>query len=95
MKIMYRVGTFYEIRPCNVTKETPHKITFLAGSNEEFTRTENKESSYHAWFDTWENAHAYVVAKCEKEVESCEMKLERAKGRLGQVRGMKKPEGTP
>lgn len=52
-------------------------------------RREAKRSSYQNWFDTWEEAKSFLVMHAEISVEEAHMILERAKGKLGQLRGMR------
>lgn len=50
---------------------------------------ENKVSDWSNWHDSWEEAHAFLVTNAERDIESLRMRLEQAKGKLGQIRGMK------
>jgi hypothetical protein len=51
----------------------------------------DKGSDYH---DTWEAAHATLLADAERRLDSARMALTRAQGHHGNVKGMKKPEGA-
>ena len=57
-------------------------------------RREAKRSSFYNDFDSWQEAHAFLVSGAESYVEELRMNLERAKGRLGQIRAMKQPLDT-
>lgn len=50
-----------------------------------------KRSSWCSYFDTWEDAHAYLLKKAENAVASARRQLEEANGKLGNIRGLKKP----
>lgn len=78
------------IEAFEVERET-EKMVILPAKNGQRSIRENKVSEYCRWHDTWEAAHAFLVAKAEKDVESLRMRLEQAKGKLGQIRGMKAP----
>lgn len=92
--IKYRASSSWGrgIEAFEVVKETEKQIVYV--SDWCGKRTENrvaKASSYNMWFDTWEEAHAYLVEKANNNVERLRLQLERAKGEAGQIRGMKKP----
>lgn len=42
-------------------------------------------------FDSWQEAHAALLAAAEQEVADARLYLERAKGHAGNIRGMKPP----
>lgn len=50
-----------------------------------------KRSDFGNYFDTWEEAHQYLIDKAQKEVDGYRINLERAKGDLGNIKGLKKP----
>lgn len=52
-------------------------------------RRRAKLTSYDCYFDTWEEAHEFLVDNAERDVECIRLNLERAKGKLGQIKGMK------
>lgn len=93
--IKYRanIGWRFDIDAFEVVKETAKQIVYIDEYNGK--RSENrvaKASSYDKWFDTWEDAHAFLIENARAKVESLRMQLERAKGKEGQIRGMKKPQ---
>jgi hypothetical protein len=49
----------------------------------------NSEWAHH--FRTWKEAHDYLLTKAEHKVDELRVSLERAKGSLGNIRGMKEP----
>lgn len=85
--IKYRTR-FDIIEAIEVVRETKKKIVLPANScGKEIS--ENKVSNWTNWHETWEEAHAFLVSKAEREVESLRLQLEQAKGILGQIKGMK------
>jgi hypothetical protein len=51
-----------------------------------------KRSSYDNFFDTWEDAHAYLLKKAENSASYARRNLEIANGELGNIRGLKNPD---
>ena len=47
-----------------------------------------KKSSYDCFFDTWEEAHAYLLDLAEMKLESARRGLENAQGMYGNVKGL-------
>jgi hypothetical protein len=94
MAIKYR-RHFDEIQACEVVKETAHYITFYVPGKHGTKRAHKAKefSGYTGWHDTWEDAHAYLVAKQQERVDAIRQNLEREKGKLGQIKGMKKASG--
>ena len=93
-KTMYKtVGK--TIEPIKVIAETAKFVTterLALFGNETCTRREAKSSLFgRAFFDTWEEAKSHLISEQEEEVKSLRIQLERANGRLGQLRGMKNP----
>lgn len=92
----YRVTA--KIEAVEIIKETEKMVTYVdtwrSFSGEERSREcrAAKVSDTYIYHDTWEAAHAHLVAEAEKHVASARLALERAKGAQGNVKGMKKPE---
>lgn len=84
--IKYRTR-FDNIEALEVERETDKQVV-LPAQNGFRSRKENKKSDWSNWHDTWGDAHAFLIARAEREVESLRMRLEQAKGRLGQIKGM-------
>ena len=70
----------------DVVKQTDKTVWLTNGMRE------RKETDYHNYFDTWEEAHAAMVEKAERIVRNTRQRLEHQKGMLGNIKGMKKPE---
>jgi multidrug efflux pump subunit AcrA (membrane-fusion protein) len=47
-----------------------------------------KRSEWNNYYDTWEEAKAALQAKAQSQVDSLRLQLERAKGALGNIKGM-------
>lgn len=86
--IKYRTR-FEKIEALEVLRETAHQVVLPPTRGRE-TR-ESKRSDWSNWHDTWEEAHAFLVDKAQREVDAIRGQLERAKGKLGNIKGMKKP----
>jgi hypothetical protein len=83
--IKYRTR-FNEIKAIEVLRETDKQVVILVGKTE---RREHKVCDWYAWHDTWEDSHAFLIAEAEENVNSLRLRLEQAKGTLGQIKGMK------
>jgi hypothetical protein len=82
--IKYRVE-FRKIYAVEVERETKSQVVLRNG------RKTNKVSSWSNWFDTWEEAHEFLINESLNNVNDARTRLEIANGILGQIRGMKKP----
>ena len=51
-------------------------------------RRRQKDGTYH---DTWELAHAYLLALATQNLEAARLNLARAQGHYGNLKGMKPP----
>jgi hypothetical protein len=86
--IKYKVN-WNEIEPVEVVRETKSQVVLLRKGIVQTERREAKRSEYSNWFDTWEEAHAFLIERAEAEVQALRGQLEQAKGRLGNIKGMK------
>ncbi len=48
--------------------------------------------SYYRHFDTWEDAHNYLISKYKAELISTHLKIDRLNDTLSKINEMKKPE---
>ena len=82
--IKYRTGGWSRrpIVPIEVERETASSV-WINGNRH------GKMTDYHQYWDTFYDAHAYLIANAERAVDSCRLSLERAKGELGNIRGLK------
>jgi hypothetical protein len=103
MKTMYKTevsrwGVSPKIETVDVVKETEKTVTILTrwkdytGADRSREDRENKNTDHHQYHTTWEAAHCYLMIEADKRVKSLRMKLEQAKGTMGNIKGMKKPE---
>lgn len=81
-----------KITRCEVTKRTPKTITvnYSCEWTGNWKRTFRLEDG--KVFDTWQEAHAALLAAAEQEVAAARLHLQRLNGRLGNVKGMKPPQ---
>jgi len=87
---MIKYRTYWgEITPMEVCEETKRSVMlYVAG----YYRRELKRSGSHNWFDTWDEAKAFLVDEAEKEVSDLKSKLERAEVKLSQLCAMRPEE---
>lgn len=50
-----------------------------------------KLTDNRGYFDSWEDAHAFLLKNAEAKVEQARISLAYYNGKLGNVKGMKKP----
>lgn len=58
----FRSNIFPEIEKVEIKKETPHTVLRTYGHRE------YKESEYHKYFDTWKEAHDFIIEGIKKEI---------------------------
>jgi hypothetical protein len=89
--IKYRISLSWgKIEAFEVLRETNAQVVFnILSGGLACERREAKRSEYHSWHDTWEDAHAFLIERAETEVQALRGRLEQAKGRLGNIKGMK------
>jgi len=83
------------IQAVEIVRETEQSV-FILGSDfrGERERREAKETSYHAYHDSWDEAKQHLMDKAEQEVFAARAALQRAQDKLGNVKGLKKPEAA-
>ena len=84
--IKYRTR-FNEIEAFEIVRETENQVILMLDNGRE--NRSNKVTDLTNWFDTWEEAHAFLVDQAQRDVDSLRMRLTQANGRLGQIKGMK------
>jgi hypothetical protein len=57
------------------------------------TRRVAKMSTYDAYHDSWSAAHTFLLANAERGIDIARQDLEMANGKLGNIKGMKVPQG--
>lgn len=88
--IKYRTR-FDKIEAIEVLRETEHQVVLPPSNPRGRECRESKRTDWSNWHDTWEDARAFLMGNAQREVDRARMALERAKGRLGNIKGMKKP----
>ena len=90
-RLKYRVR-YDKIVALEIVRETEKMVVLapLSAANS-FDREvkEAKRSDWQNWFNSWEEAHSFLVKRAERKIENCRANLERAKGVLGQIKGMR------
>ena len=82
------------IKPVSVVKETEKTISIVGKYGGNRAVRTDKVGNSERYFRTWEEAHAYLLSRCQSHVENARRQLEKANSTLGNVKGMKKPEGA-
>lgn len=83
--IKYKAEIWHnEIDEVEVERETESSV-WING------RRHAKQTSCACYFDTWDEALDYKLSKSQDEVERARSALERAKSKLGNIKGLKKP----
>lgn len=89
MIIKYRTGGWNLsselIKPILVDRETENSVFIGSTRNA-------KRSSFHNYFDTWGEAKAFLLKNAENEAVIARKRLEYANGKVGNIKGLKKPE---
>lgn len=91
MKKMYRVGSYgCEITHHNIVNETPKQVTYLyKWHNNESEYKESKHCSNQHWFDTFDEAKEFLVARWEMKIENSKKQLQRYRSQLGNAKSIK------
>jgi len=95
----YRTGRWRSlIEPVEVVKENKKSVWIredrwkLDGEcAEPAVVMQAKASQYWRFFKSWEEAHAHLVERAEQAVADARLRLNDATGRLGNIKGLKKP----
>ena len=84
---------FGKIDPVEVDRITDKSVWFTTTNafGAEKQRRVARHGSYENYYDTWEEAHADLLAKAEGQLNAARRRLQEAQGHYGNVKGMKKP----
>ena len=89
---MYRASDWSSIpiSKVKVIKLTAKTLVYASrGSRGEvYTNTERLQASSHAFFPVWEEARDWLLRKAERELESARLQLQRAQGKVGNIKGL-------
>jgi hypothetical protein len=66
--------------------------TFDGGPGTGALKRHEKVGAYENYFDSWAQAHAYLVERAEDALTDARRSLQEAQGHLGNVKGMKPPK---
>jgi hypothetical protein len=77
-----------KIEEVEIVSET---AKFITRTGSRWGRKETKESACHKMCDTWEEAHAFLVANANKEHESAKRRLQYTEDRAKRIAEMVKP----
>ncbi|GAB1407704.1 hypothetical protein MASR1M8_16230 [Thermomonas brevis] len=92
MTTMYR-ASLGRIKAFEVLRTTEKQVVLPNLHRKGGEEREAKETEWYTWHETWEAAHARIVADAQKKVDILRRQLERANGELGNAKGMKPPNG--
>ena len=103
MEIKYKVSKYHsdKIKPYVIEKTTDKCVfyyyTLEMGDgdiryNPDNAQKELKENNWHIWFDTWEEAHAYVTRFLKKSVNNLKATLSSNENKLEKMVKMDKPD---
>jgi hypothetical protein len=87
MSIKYRTRglSFPGIDAIEVERETEHCV-WING------RKSNKVGSWENYHDTWEQAHAFLLAEAQAALDIARNRLQQAQDTYGNVKGMNPPK---
>lgn len=90
--IKYKTVSFgrHRIEKVEVVKETEKTVWVKTGDGATINKT-LKDSVYHHYFNSWQEAKDYLLAKKQTEIESIRRRLEYANSVLGNIKGLKEP----
>lgn len=57
-------------------------------------RRSAKHGAYENFFNTWDDAHSHLMKRAQSNVDQQRRILERLNGVLGNIKGMKRPDGA-
>jgi hypothetical protein len=93
MSTKYIVGKWAaKITAYECTKETA-KFVWLKGLYDAKSSVSDKKGKAGDVFDTWAEAHAELTRRADDRLATARRQLEIAQGFVGNVRGMKPPQG--
>jgi len=97
---MWRVNSSRKIQQVECSKVTEKCVFLVAeptsdGRMYRFSnpQRENMHSSYRSYHRTWADAYAALLKSAEDDLNSARLRLARAQGEHGRIKGMKPPAG--
>ena len=86
---MFKYRTSWDVIERREVVREAEKVVFLMWGKREVR--EAKRSDYQNWFDTWQEAHDFMVDLAEGRVEKAQVTLQRAYDKLERIKEMKPP----
>lgn len=81
----YKVRKFFDdLTPVEVARSTDKSIWI--GKNRRTI-----DGDFDRYFSTWDDAHAFLLAKVERQLDQHRLQLQRLQGLVGNIKGMKPP----
>lgn len=82
-----------QIKPVQVARATEHKVVVIEQwfGRAPVERKRDKTAAAEIFRPTWEECHAWLLDNAEARVKSMRLQLGAANGRLGNIKGMRKP----
>jgi hypothetical protein len=78
--------TWAEITKVEVSRVTASSIFFIDSRGQEQRRA--RQSSFDRYFETWGDAHDYMVECANFEIEQAQIRLDRAHVRLEKIKAL-------
>ena len=90
--IKWKVERWHDdIHRIECLSETEKTVMLPSQSSRGKPRRENKVTDYHQYFDSWDEAHAELLARLEGEAEGARIRITRVNASLDRVRAMTEP----
>ena len=77
------------ITKVEIERETKSSVFFDQKNYKDYGMLERKDTSYHQYFDTFDEAKAFLTETYQGKIDRKRRELEVAKSYLGNVKGMK------
>lgn len=91
MKTMwYAIAWSRVIGRVHVSGETEHTLHVVGGNGK--TRVHRKRTDFAGYFDAWDEAKQFLLDHAERDVAAARRQLELANAKLGNVKGMRRPD---
>lgn len=90
MTTMYRV-LGGKIEAFDVLRTTEKQVVLASSHRAGGEQRQAKETDWFSWHESWESAHARLVAVAQEKADGLRLQLERAEGALENAKGMKPP----
>lgn len=95
--LKYKIRTLWKqakIEAVEILRETEQSVFIAAPHRHQKETREAKLSVYSSYYNTWQDAHAALLADAQRDLASKRDSLARAQAYEGNVRGMKEPQAA-